>query len=139
MARIATFSGGCSVLVNGEQWNKLCLDVVEFQEEPDFFTVESNGTVRFLRGGYYRFSSFTQANVFEFAGTRLVKNGEAVAYEYKSSLGNWAMPHLDTVWPVAPGDEVHFEFLNSGGAEIPYFPYQPDGSGNRVQVTFIRP
>ena len=139
MSRIAVFSGGCSTLNNADDWNKLCLDVVEFQEEPDFFTVNANGTIRFHRSGFYRFSSFTQANVLDFAGTRLIKNGSPVAYEFKHSANNWAMPHLDTVWRIAAGDEVHFEFLNSGGAGYAYFPYQEDGSGNRVQVTFIRP
>jgi hypothetical protein len=132
------WSGGCSVHGTNVGWNTYCLDVTEFNTASAFFTVNSSGTVTFLKSGYYRFNAYFASQATGIQQTRLQKNGVAFYSGIDSQAGSWNDKSADVIYRFNAGDTFTMDsYLPSTGYAYHSFSYT--GAYSRLQIMFIGP
>jgi len=138
LQRPAIWSGGCSTHGTTVGWNTYCLDSTEFNTASAFFTANSNGTVSFLKSGYYRFNAYFASLTNGVQQTRFQKNGVPFFSSIDYQTGAWNDKFADIIYQFNAGDIFIMDsYIQSTG--YAFHSYAPTGNFSRLQIMFIGP
>lgn len=130
------WSGGCSHHGTAGSWNTYCLDVVDFNNANDYFTVGGNGVVTFKVSGFYHFSMWALVNNAQ-PDMRMWKNQNDIYYGEMNVANTWVDFSHELTWPFDAGDQFYVDFNNGGGTGYAYHLYDGRGHHSRMQIQFV--
>ncbi len=130
------FSGGCTSHGTASAWNRYCLDGLDFNNATEYFTVAADGTVAFLKAGYYRINFWCISSVATWAHIRFDRNGITFHYGHEHANNIWSDNFADVVWRFNAGDTFSAWVYNSGGTSYAYHSWSASGGHSRLQLSF---
>jgi len=133
------WSGGCSTSGTAGFWQNFCLDTMDFNTASAYLTVATDGTITFLKSGYYRINAravwAAPTGINNMAA--FYKNGSYFHYDYLTGSQSMQTYTADVTWPFNAGDNLVMQFYNGGGS--PNYAYYglSFGKYNRFQINFV--
>lgn len=133
---VIMWSGGCGVANKSAGWLRYCLDSTDFNTSTDYLNISVDGTVNFLKGGFYRVNFWSLHAMSELSYLQVYRNGKSIHQAWIGSQG-WIDSRADVTWLFSPGDTLTIDIYNGTGGGYAYDRWMPEGALSRLQVSYM--